>query len=453
MNLLRKPFDAWVSLQNAAVLAAASQSPRIRLGIDLFAIALVLLTGLGPGGRLFEVDVGWALLAYAPHSLNGWVAVLRWRARPLGVDRNTLATFFVGVATQLFFLSVLVARSTLAGAAVFGPLVLFTATYQGNILRSGPRQPFVALATLIAVAAAMPLCRQQESQEIVAAIGFISMVASMIVGAVTIESDRRLAAQASMVSALQAQMLHEEQGQEQNLLHRLQEISTQAHDLNNSLNASVSAAGSVELLLEHVERHLAPEARGSLAELIETARDLETALQHSTQLVEQLRSTAMLEEVSLSREAVSVDATLQQTLRHLKSKLEPLTLEVKSPSPPIPKVLVVGGEATVRRILENLLLNAAQGDGERVAKVVKVAWSVDPSGAQCELVVADDGPGFSHSMLAQPITGFRSSKPHGTGLGLYTTERLVAVSGGRLERMNTSPTGALIRVLLPLEGR
>jgi len=48
------------------------------------------------------------------------------------------------------------------------------------------------------------------------------------------------------------------------------------------------------------------------------------------------------------------------------------------------------------------------------------------------LTIADDGPGFSEAMLSAPFRGFHTTKAGGTGLGLYTAERLLRASGGSL---------------------
>ena len=62
--------------------------------------------------------------------------------------------------------------------------------------------------------------------------------------------------------------------------------------------------------------------------------------------------------------------------------------------------------------------------------------------------VCDDGPGFSAEHLAGPITGFQSTKADGTGLGLYTAERLVRASGGSVARENGPEGGARVTAVL-----
>jgi C4-dicarboxylate-specific signal transduction histidine kinase len=62
--------------------------------------------------------------------------------------------------------------------------------------------------------------------------------------------------------------------------------------------------------------------------------------------------------------------------------------------------------------------------------------------------VRDDGPGFRADALDAPVVAFKSAKPGGSGLGLYTTERLVRASGGSLRRENLDGGGAQVTAFL-----
>lgn len=48
------------------------------------------------------------------------------------------------------------------------------------------------------------------------------------------------------------------------------------------------------------------------------------------------------------------------------------------------------------------------------------------------LTVTDDGPGLPQRLLDGHIKAFATTKAYGTGLGLYTVDRLVGASGGAL---------------------
>jgi len=110
-----------------------------------------------------------------------------------------------------------------------------------------------------------------------------------------------------------------------------------------------------------------------------------------------------------------------------------------------------GGALTLRRILENLLVNACEGDGQKGATCVEIEIERDTSGGRIQMLISDDGPGFKSEQLTRHIELFASTKPQGSGLGLYTCERLLRASGGQLQRANAEGRGARVRVILPLE--
>jgi C4-dicarboxylate-specific signal transduction histidine kinase len=112
------------------------------------------------------------------------------------------------------------------------------------------------------------------------------------------------------------------------------------------------------------------------------------------------------------------------------------------------RVLLRGGEESLRVILENLVANACEGDGARGARSVEVAVAPRPGGGEVDLAVSDDGPGLRADLLAAPVRAFVTTKPDGTGLGMYTASRLAAASGGELLRENRAEGGARVTLRL-----
>jgi C4-dicarboxylate-specific signal transduction histidine kinase len=111
-------------------------------------------------------------------------------------------------------------------------------------------------------------------------------------------------------------------------------------------------------------------------------------------------------------------------------------------------LVLPGGSASLERIVENLLINAAEGDGQRGAKRVEV--SSFAHGPWLRLTVEDDGPGFAPAHLGEgPAGAFQSSKRQGMGLGLVTVASLVAAARGELSRTNRAGGGARVEVVLP----
>ena len=66
-----------------------------------------------------------------------------------------------------------------------------------------------------------------------------------------------------------------------------------------------------------------------------------------------------------------------------------------------------------------------------------------------ELIVTDNGPGFSATLIGAAFDPYVTSKAKGTGLGLAIVKKIVDEHGGRIEADNLSSGGAQVRVWLP----
>lgn len=109
---------------------------------------------------------------------------------------------------------------------------------------------------------------------------------------------------------------------------------------------------------------------------------------------------------------------------------------------PAPRVV---GEATLEQALLNLFNNAADaGSGE-----VDIAAEWDA--AQLRVEVRDRGPGFDEQVLLAAGRAFVTTRPEGTGIGLFLAHAAVERLGGRIVLANRDGGGALTRVELPLE--
>src|SRR5204863_9463145 len=91
-------------------------------------------------------------------------------------------------------------------------------------------------------------------------------------------------------------------------------------------------------------------------------------------------------------------------------------------------LVIVGGAASIQRVLYNLVSNAREGDGHTGASHIRVRAESD--GRAVTIVVEDDGPGFGAAVLSTAGSAPATTKPHGMGLGLVMTSELVRISGG-----------------------
>ncbi len=206
---------------------------------------------------------------------------------------------------------------------------------------------------------------------------------------------------------------------------------------------SVSAAADM-LALMGVQRNNLPRA-----EFEELVRELNEGLARIRAMVMEIRQKGR-RSVSNEPENVDLVPVLESVRTSLGWRFPDVHIQVKVEEQ-ASHALVRGGVTTLRRVVENLVLNACEGDGTKGAAQVYITTRIEPYSGRLEMLIVDDGPGFPPDKLATPIEGLSTTKPHGTGLGLYTSECLIRASGGTLERNNRSTGGAQVRMLLPRE--
>jgi two-component system nitrogen regulation sensor histidine kinase NtrY len=198
------------------------------------------------------------------------------------------------------------------------------------------------------------------------------------------------------------------------------------HELNNSLAPIKSIAVSLEQLVSRDE--LPDDWRDDLASGMRVIGSRTEALTRFTRAYAQL---ARLPEPR--KRDVRVDALVQRVA----------ALERRVP------VSLNGAEAHVQADedqLEQLLINLVKNAAEAARAHVAVQWSVNGDGLT--LVVEDDGPGVSGT--ANLFVPFFTTKPGGTGVGLFLSRQIAEAHGGALTLANRTDTqGAIATLRLP----
>lgn len=104
---------------------------------------------------------------------------------------------------------------------------------------------------------------------------------------------------------------------------------------------------------------------------------------------------------------------------------------------------VDGNPEYLRVVLLNLIRNAEQAG----ARTVSVVWRVEASGQSVQMIVHDDGKGVVEEERERLFDSFAvSTKPGGSGLGLYLVRRYVELLGGKV-RIEVSPMGGAAFVM------
>ncbi len=109
----------------------------------------------------------------------------------------------------------------------------------------------------------------------------------------------------------------------------------------------------------------------------------------------------------------------------------------------------VNGDATrLRQVIHNLLQNAQDALQGIAQPQITVNTSI--VGNELLLLIADNGAGFSESVLSRPFEPYVTTKPKGTGLGLAIVKKIIEEHSGHIGMENSTSGGALVRIELPL---
>jgi signal transduction histidine kinase len=210
------------------------------------------------------------------------------------------------------------------------------------------------------------------------------------------------------------------------------------HDIRNGL-----------VPIRNVVRHLAEVAGESPDELAPVFAERQGTLDGGIAYLESLASTYARLSPRAERRPTDVNEVARGVVR---DAVVPTGARLRTGlAEPLPRV--AADPVVLRRIIENLVVNALEsleGPGE---VVVGTFAEGGPQGARVVLTVEDTGRGVEPTQLERIFEDFFSTKPDGTGLGLSIVQRLVADLGGRIDVRSEPGRGTRFRVELPsLEG-
>ena len=114
-------------------------------------------------------------------------------------------------------------------------------------------------------------------------------------------------------------------------------------------------------------------------------------------------------------------------------------------------ILVKADPRAIEQVFVNLISNAIQAMEEKGGSLNVKMNPADPltSPPQCEIIIADSGPGIPDDVITHIFEPFLTTKSSGTGLGLAITKRIVTAHEGNIF-VESFPGGSMFHVLLPI---
>jgi signal transduction histidine kinase len=414
-------------------------TPAMWLGTAaLVLFVLVLASSVPPFNDWFQLPLLPALCAFLPSFVLGIVA--GWFDQRGRVSLKVYgALFLVGAVLLQFFFGVLIALSRPPGALALASLLVLTTAFHGYVARASTRFPYMLFCSALALCGAVLVNPTREVLTLFAFVFPTGLMVSVLTGNAGLQEheDRRKAEK--LRQAVYYRMLDERSRETSRISSKLIDLLSNHHDAGNILSTVFLNA---QLLDEQLERVVdwstsSAEVTAAVSRLLEHLGRLKSMIQ---------RGHAIAEDVAEVLEAPVLEI-VGGVASDCRSLYPQTRISIACSSGEALCVLVHDGALGLRRIVENLMHNACEGNGDAAANNVRIV--VEQDGQMVALHCIDNGPGFSPTQLDTPLHPFQTTKKDGHGLGLYSVHCLIQASGGTLERQNASEGGARVSVRLP----
>ena len=150
--------------------------------------------------------------------------------------------------------------------------------------------------------------------------------------------------------------------------------------------------------------------------------------------------------VRLQMDSIDIERLLLQTADRLEPLFAARRIQIDVQVGPQRLPPVLGDVARIRRVLFNLLENAA--DASQPGKVVRLCARV-VDGERIAIDVCDSGCGIQAQDLESLFDPFFTTRAEGTGLGLAIAKKLVLAHAGEITVKSELARGSTFSVLLP----
>jgi PAS domain S-box-containing protein len=226
-----------------------------------------------------------------------------------------------------------------------------------------------------------------------------------------------------------------------------------AHEIKNPLTPIRLSA---ERLLRHARRRseIGEKAAGSLGhqdEFAEVAAECASLIGREVEtlesLVDEFAQFARFPAARLER--ADLNEIARGAIEVFQDRLDGISLRIRLAEQPL--VVNADGEL-LRRVLVNLIDNAAEAMEGSATRELCIETRVDPDTDTVEAIVADSGHGISPEDKDRLFLPHFSTRRRGTGLGLAIASRIVAEHHGTLRVEDNQPAGSRFVVRLPGAG-
>jgi signal transduction histidine kinase len=213
-----------------------------------------------------------------------------------------------------------------------------------------------------------------------------------------------------------------------------QVAATLAHEINNPLQSAIGCLGLAEEAIEEGE---------DVSRFLPVALD---ALRQASHVVKQLRVLTRPFEGE-PEEPSDLNLLMEKVLELSRSYCAAREVKVDwQPAEGLPTLRLAPD--SVQQVLLNLLLNGADvmpGGG-----TLQIATAVTSQPLGVSVTFTDSGAGIPPEILEHLFEPFQTTKPGGSGLGLFISQNIVEQHGGYIEAHTEQGAGTTFTVWLPV---
>jgi signal transduction histidine kinase len=444
--LQSRPFVRWIQRQDRAAVEGITLAKRWFQTTAVVTIIIAVAAWAPGASSFFALSPLPSFLSWLPTLLFTRLQIIHFRrmsiGSELGSDPMTWLLIVAGSLAIQFFCASLVAASAAPGGWMFGAILLYAVGFHGFLFRISHESAFFLVGTLLVILVAAAFATTMHARLVLLLLAIPAVFVEWVSGTFALRQDEARAERERFRAAIQAQQLESEAARARHLEETVVDLLSHGHEARNTLMGAALEVDALDELSRDGVAIPGPVAQGHVA-------SLKDALGRITELTLEMRDQGRDD---LRAELAVVDARkiCLDACNATRGLFPGTRLEFDLPTADELPVALSGGPSSLRSVIDNLLLNSCQGDGKRGASKVRVHAERDQTGAVLRLFVDDDGPGFPAEQLARPIEAFATTKANGTGLGLFTTERLVKASGGDLKLDRSPLGGARVEVRLKL---
>jgi signal transduction histidine kinase len=407
----------------------------------LVLLILILTSYVAPIAGWFQLRFWPALFCFLPSFVFGVSAGLAEQRGELSLSRYG-ALILVGCGLLQFFFAALVALSRPPGSFILASLYVLTLAVHGYVNRAALKYPYMPLTALVFSGCALALSPDSQTLRTFAFVFPTAMSVMLLSGQAGVIEHADRKERDKLKQAILYRSLSERTEAHNQMSKRVMDLLSYNHDAGNTLSTVFMNA---QLLGETLTQH-APSLPSS-KQLLDQVSRLSQQLDVLKSMIN--RAHTLADEMP-SIAPVALLEVLDDVAIDCRSLFPSALIEVQRPSNLAPiAVRVHDGATGLRRILENVLHNACQGNGIESARSIRV--EIAGAGSTVSVRCIDDGPGFDTRQLGQPLEPFSSTKIDGHGLGLFSVDHLIRASGGQFSVSNGKDGGAVVNIELMID--